>query len=149
MDRPRHRWHTHRVVHRPELAPAGFLGVDGAKAHDGALRVTNLDRGTLPRIPIRPGNRAGTPKAEASGLTGIDDFAFTGRGESVLAALNGPGTVVHIRPDGTRTTVLDASDGLQNPSAVALRGKEVYVLGAACTTVTDPTLLRARIGGRL
>ncbi|WP_413760279.1 hypothetical protein [Streptomyces sp. MMBL 11-3] len=133
----------------PELAPAGFLGVNGAKVHDGALWVTNLDRGTLLRLPIRAGDRAGAPQVEASGLAGIDDFAFTGRGDHVLAALNGPDTVVHIRPDGTHATVLDASDGLRNASAVAVRGREVYVLSAAYTTAADPNLLRARITGRL
>ncbi len=134
----------------PELAPTGgFIGANGAKVHDGALWVTNLDQGTLVRIPIRPGNRAGTPQVKASGLPGIDDFTFTGRGDGVLAALNGPNTVVHIRPDGTTTTVLDASDGLQNPTSVALRGKEVYVPSAAYTTATDPNLLRARVRDHL
>lgn len=62
-----------------------------------------------------------------------------------IAALNGPNTVVRIRPDGTSTTVLDAADGLQNPTSVALCGKEVYVLSAAYATATDPNLLRARL----
>ncbi|WAU83307.1 hypothetical protein O1Q96_28645 [Streptomyces sp. Qhu-G9] len=132
----------------PELASTGFLGVNGAKVRAGALWVTNLDRGTLLRIPVRPGNRAGTPQVRASGMAGIDDFAFTGRGDDVLAALNGPNTVEHIRSDGTRTTVLDGADGLQNPTSVALRGKDVYVLSAAYTTATDPNLLRARLGCR-
>ncbi|MGW0871903.1 hypothetical protein ACWD3Z_15610 [Streptomyces sp. NPDC002740] len=131
----------------PELASTGFLGANGAKVHGGALWVTNLDRGTVLRIPIRSGNRAGTPQVKASGLTGIDDFAFTGRGDEILAALNAPGTVVRIRPDGTSTTVLDAADGLQNPTSVALRGDDVYVLSAAYTTATDPNLLRARLRG--
>ncbi|MFH8462985.1 hypothetical protein [Streptomyces sp. NPDC017991] len=131
----------------PELASTGFLGVNGAKVRDGALWVTNLDRGTLLRIPIHPGNRAGTPQVKASDLAGIDDFAFTGHGDDVLATLNTPNKVVHIRSDGTRTTVLDTADGLQNPSSVALRGKEVYVLSAAYATGTDPNLLRARLRG--
>ncbi|MFE7028664.1 hypothetical protein ACFU9Y_00005 [Streptomyces sp. NPDC057621] len=133
----------------PELAPVGFLGVNGAKVRDGALWVTNLDRGTLLRIPIRPGNRAGTPQVRASDpdLAGIDDFAFTGHGDDVLATLNTTNRVVLIRSDGTRTTVLDTADGLQNPSSVALRGKEVYVLSAAYATATDPNLLRARLRG--
>ena len=76
---------------------------------------------------------------------GIDDFAFTGRGNQVLAALNGPNKVVRIQPDGTSTIVLDAADGLQNPTSVALRGDAVYVLSAAYTTSTDPNLLRARL----
>ncbi|KQX64263.1 hypothetical protein [Streptomyces sp. Root1310] len=132
----------------PELASTGFLGANGAKVHGGALWVTNLDRGTVLRIPIRSGNRAGAPQVKASGLAGIDDFAFTGRGDEILAALNGPNTVVRIRTDGTGTTVLDATDGLQNPTSVALRGKDVYVLSAAYTTAADPNLLRARLGGR-
>ncbi|WP_329281349.1 hypothetical protein [Streptomyces sp. NBC_01451] len=131
----------------PELASAGFLGANGAKVHRGALWVTNLDQGTVLRIPLRPGNRAGTPQVKASGLAGIDDFAFTGRGDEILATLNAPNTVVRIRPDGTVTTVLNATDGLQNPTSVALRGNDVYVLSAAYTTATDPNLLRARLRG--
>ncbi|MEU9670820.1 hypothetical protein AB0E25_35680 [Streptomyces bobili] len=77
-------------------------------------------------------------------MVGIDDFAFTGRGDDILAPLNGPNTVVHIRSRGT-TTVLDATGGLQNPTSVALRGKDVYVLSAAYTTGSDPNLLRARL----
>ncbi|MGW2616676.1 hypothetical protein [Streptomyces sp. NPDC001500] len=131
----------------PELASTGFLGANGAKVHDGALWVSNLDKGTLVRIPIRHGGRAGAPQVKATGLAGIDDFAFTGRGTEVLAALNGPNKVVRIQPDGTGATVLDAGDGLQNPTSVALRGKEVYVLSAAYTTAEDPNLLRARLHG--
>lgn len=131
----------------PELASTGFLGANGAKVRDGALWVTNLDRGTLLRIPILRGNRAGAPEVKASDMTGIDDFTFTGRGDEVLAALNGPNTVVRIRSDGTTSTVLDAEDGLQNPTSVALRGKEVFVLSAAYTTGADPNLLRARLRG--
>lgn len=128
----------------PELAATGFLGANGAKVRGGALWVTNLDKGTLLRIPIRSGNRAGKPKIKASGLVGIDDFTFTGRGD-ILAALNAPNTVVRIKSDGTSTTVLDSGDGLQNPTSVALRGNDVYVLSAAYTTATDPNLLHARL----
>ncbi|QNE73330.1 hypothetical protein F0344_00655 [Streptomyces finlayi] len=131
----------------PELASTGFLGANGAKVHGGALWVTNLDKGTLLRIPIRSGNRAGVPQVKASGMVGIDDFTFTGRGDEALAALNAPNKVVRIQPDGTTSTVLDSEDGLQNPTSVALRGKDVYVLSAAYTTATDPNLLRARLSG--
>lgn len=132
----------------PELASTGFLGANGAKVHDGALWVTNLDKGTLLRIPIGAGNRAGVPQVKATNLAGIDDFAFTGRGSEVLATLNAPNKVVLIQPDGTNTTVLDTDDGLQNPTSVALRGKDVYVLNAAYTTAKDPNLLLARLHGR-
>lgn len=131
----------------PELASTGFLGANGVKVRGGALWVTNLDQGTLLRIPIRSGNRAGAPTVKASGMVGIDDFAFTGHGDDVLAALNAPSTVVRICSNGIRTTVLDAANGLQNPTSVALRGDDVYVLSAAYTTSTDPNLLRARLRG--
>jgi hypothetical protein len=91
------------------------------------------------------GNRAGTPQVKATGLVGIDDFAFTGHGDEILAAVNGPNKVVRIEPDGTAATVLDATDGLQNPTSVAVRGDDVYVLSAAYTTATDPNLLLARL----
>lgn len=132
----------------PELASTGFLGANGAKVHDGALWVTNLDKGTLLRIPIGAGKQAGVPQVKATSLAGIDDFAFTGRGNEVLATLNAPNKVVLIQPDGTNTTVLDTDDGLQNPTSVALRGKDVYVLNAAYTTAKDPNLLLARLHGR-
>ncbi|MEA5363839.1 hypothetical protein VA596_30195 [Amycolatopsis sp., V23-08] len=128
-----------------ELAPAGFLGANGAKLHDGALWVTNLDRGTVLRIPILPDGRAGTPRVKATDVPGIDDFTFTGRGDEILAALDSPNKVVRIGADGVASTVLDATDGLQNPTSIAVRGKEVYVFSAAYLTQTDPNLLRTTL----
>ncbi|MCO5995898.1 SMP-30/gluconolactonase/LRE family protein [Actinoallomurus rhizosphaericola] len=131
-----------------DLASTGFLGANGAKVRGGALWVTNLDKGTLLRIPFRPDGGAGVPQVEATGLTGVDDFAFTGRGDEVLAALDGPSKVVRIEPGGAVSTVLDAGDGLQNPTSVAVRGGRVDVLSAAYTTATDPNLLVARLRRR-
>ncbi|MGW6856777.1 hypothetical protein [Streptomyces xanthophaeus] len=129
----------------PELASTGFLGANGLKIRGGALWATNLDRGTLLRIPILRDGRAGAVQTRATGLTGIDDFAFTGRGDQILAALNGPGEVALVQPDGTRSTVLTAADGLQNPTSVALRGDTVHVLSAAYVTAKDPNLLLAHL----
>ncbi|WP_066950574.1 SMP-30/gluconolactonase/LRE family protein [Streptomyces lushanensis] len=131
----------------PELASAGFLGVNGLKIHNGAVWATNLDRGTLLRIPVQRGGHAGRVRIRATGLTGIDDFAFTGHGDRVLAALNGPSEVALIKPDGRHTTVLTATDGLRNPTSVALRGHTVYVLSAAYTTADDPNLVLADLTG--
>jgi hypothetical protein len=124
----------------PELASTGFLGANGLKLHNGALWASNLDKGTLLRIPLRPR----TVQVKATGLAGIDDFEFTGNGDEILAALNGPNTVARIRP-GVTTTFLTAKDGLQNPTSLAVRGKTVYVLNAAYTTATDPNLMLARL----
>ncbi|WP_217166509.1 SMP-30/gluconolactonase/LRE family protein [Streptomyces sp. AC512_CC834] len=130
----------------PALAPAGFLGANGLKIHNGALWATNLDAGTVVRIPIRADGRAGTARVTATGLTGIDDFAFTGRGDQIIAALNTANEVALIRPNGTRTTVLTATDGLQGPTSIALRGKTVHVMSAAYVTAEDPNLILARLG---
>jgi hypothetical protein len=129
----------------PELAATGFLGVNGLKIHKGALWATNLDRGTVLRIPFGDTGRPGRIQTRATGLVGIDDFAFTGKGDDIVAALNSPNEVVRIRRDGTSSTVLNAADGLQNPTSVALRHGRLYVLSAAYTTAADPNLLLARL----
>ncbi|PZF93081.1 hypothetical protein C1I93_18470 [Micromonospora endophytica] len=129
----------------PELAPTGFLGVNGVKVRDGAVWATNLDQGTLLRIPVHHGAPAKV-EVRADGLTGIDDFAFAGSGtDQVIAALVGQNTVARIDGAGRSTTLLTAADGLQNPTAVAVRGGTVYVTSAAYLTGTDPNLIVAAL----
>lgn len=130
----------------PELASTGFLGANGLKIHNGAVWATNLDKGTVLRIPIRRGGHAGQVQTRATGLVGIDDFAFTGQGDRILAALNGPGEVALVQPDGTHSIVLNEADGLQNPTSVAVRGGTVYVPSAAYLTARDPNLALAHLG---
>ncbi|MEV4576562.1 hypothetical protein AB0K16_25260 [Nonomuraea jabiensis] len=109
----------------------------------GAVWVTNLDRGTLLRIPIDRG-RPGPARVKAAGLAGIDDIAFAGTGDDhIIAALNGPNKVVRIDAAGRAKTLLTAAAGLQNPTSVAVRDRTVYVLSAAYTTATDPNLMLA------
>ncbi|WP_405987008.1 hypothetical protein [Streptomyces sp. NBC_00872] len=127
----------------PELGSTGFLGANGLKIRNGAVWATNLDQGTLLRIPVLRGGHAGRVQTRATGLTGIDDFAFTGHGDRILATLNGPSEVALIQPNGRHTTVLTTTDGLQNPTSVALHGNTVYVLSAAYTTAKDPNLVLA------
>jgi sugar lactone lactonase YvrE len=129
----------------PELASTGFLGANGLKIHGGALWVGNLDKGTVLRIPVRADGSAGRVRTVATGLAGIDDFAFTGRGDQLLAALNGTSEVALVRPGGSHTVVMSPADGLQNPTAVAVRGSTVYVVSAAYVTGEDPNLVLARL----
>lgn len=124
-----------------ELTATGFLGANGIKIHDGAVWATNLDRGTLLRIPIKHG-RPGAIQVRATGLTGVDDLAFT-RDDQVIATLNAPNKVVRIDDHGHAETLL--TTGLQNPTSVAVRGRTLYVLSAAYLTATDPNLILARI----
>lgn len=128
----------------PALARTGFVGANGIKVREGEVWVSNLDRGTLVRIPVTRGGTAGPAVTVASGLTGIDDFAFAGHG-AVLAALVLPSQVALVRPDGTHSIVLTAADGLSNPTSVAVRGSTVFVPSAAYLTGTDPNLLGARL----
>lgn len=129
----------------PELAAAGFLGANGIKIHNGAAWVTNLDRGTVLRIPITRQGGAGPVETRATGLVNIDDIAFTGAGDTLLAAINADNTVALVKPDGTHITVLTAADGLENPTSLAVRGTTAYVASGAYTTDQDPNLLAARI----
>ncbi|WP_406450800.1 hypothetical protein OH768_06050 [Streptomyces sp. NBC_01622] len=129
----------------PELASAGFLGANGLKIRGGALWVTNLDQGTVVRIPVLRDGRAGRVRTEATGLPGIDDFAFTGRGDHLLATVNGSSEVVLVEPHIGNTVVLTEADGLRNPTSIALRGDTAYVLSAAYVTAEDPNLLLAHL----
>ncbi|WP_413812513.1 hypothetical protein [Streptomyces sp. OE57] len=135
------RWAT-----SPALAPSGFLGANGLKLHSGAVWVVNLDKGTVLRIPITRHGAAGTVHTKATGIHNIDDFAFTGHGDNLLAAVDKNNKVVLVRPDnGTHTTVLNAADGVQNPTSVAVRGGAMYVTSGAYFTNKDPNILTARI----
>ena len=85
-----------------QLAPDGGLGANGLKLHGGAIWVSNTQLGTLLRIPVRRDGFAGPIQTKATGLSGIDDFAFTGRGNRapILAAINRFNRVVLIQHDG-------------------------------------------------
>lgn len=132
----------------PELAKTTLFGVNGLKLHNGAVWTSNLDTGTLVRIPIGPTGQAGRARTRSTGAPGIDDFAFAGTGDTVFAANNGTNQVVLIRPDGTQSTVLTAEDGLEGPTAIAVSGDLLYVPSAAYTLQKDPNLLVAHLDHR-
>ncbi|ANP51301.1 sugar lactone lactonase YvrE [Streptomyces griseochromogenes] len=131
---------------RPLSVPDGSgYGANGIKAHRDAVWVSNSDRGTLLRFPIGQDGSAGPVETRATGLAGIDDFAFPGQGSSVLAALNDSSQVVLVRRDGTRTVVLTRQDGLSNPTSVAVFGRTLYLPSGAFVTKQDPNLILARL----
>ncbi|MFE2927559.1 SMP-30/gluconolactonase/LRE family protein [Streptomyces goshikiensis] len=129
----------------PGLERVGFFGANGIKVREGSVWVSNFDRGTLLRIPIEADGSAGPVETRATGLDGIDDFAFAGKGETVLAALNSTSEVAVVRRDGSHTVLLTAADGLSNPTSVAVNQQKVYVPSAAYNTQNDPNLLLARL----
>ena len=130
----------------PNTVNSSGLGANGIKVHDGAVWVSNTDKGTLLRIPIGAHGTAGTVTTVAQDLTAIDDFAFTGDGYTVLAALDFANEVALIQPDGTHQIVLTATDGTENPTSIAVRGSTVYVASGAYFTHADPNLLLAKLG---
>ncbi|MEZ0091839.1 SMP-30/gluconolactonase/LRE family protein [Streptacidiphilus sp. EB129] len=129
----------------PELAPRGTLGANGLKVHHGAVWVTNLALGTILRIPIRRDGAAGPFETRATGLPGIDDFAFIPHSNRIVAALDSQNKVAIVEPDGSYTAVLTGQDGLENPTSVAVRGNTVYIPSAAWTLRKDPNLITAQL----
>jgi hypothetical protein len=132
----------------PALVPTGGIafGSNGIKVHNGSVWVSNTGAGTLLRIPITRHGTAGAVTTVAQGLTFIDDFTFTGFGDTVLAAGNGVNQVYIVFPNGTHHTVLTAADGLTSPTSIAVRGSTVYVASAAYANRIDPNLLLAKLG---
>ncbi|MFS8204937.1 hypothetical protein ACLVWQ_40475 [Streptomyces sp. CWNU-52B] len=138
---------VHTVSSDPALAADGLLGVNGIKIHDRAVYVSNLDHGTILRLPTGPDrHHLGPARVVASGLTGVDDFAFTGHGDEIVAALNTVNQVVRVTR-GRTEVLLTAADGLSNPTSVAVRGRTLLVPSAAYTTQKDPNLLIATLRG--
>jgi len=104
----------------PNTVNSSGFGANGIKVHDGAVYVSNTQQGTLMRIPIDAHGAAGPLTTVAQGVTGIDDFAFTGHGDQVLAAQNGLSEASLVNGDGTHEIVLTAADGLQNPTSAIM-----------------------------
>jgi sugar lactone lactonase YvrE len=129
----------------PALAPNGFFGANGMKIHDGAVWASNSDHGTILRIPVTKAGGAGRAEVRATGLEGIDDFDFTGRGTEILAAINQGSKLVRVGADGAQETLLDAEDGMQGTTAVAVRGNRAYVTNGANLAGNDPNLLLAQL----
>jgi len=129
----------------PALAPDGFFGANGLKVHDGAVWASNSDHGTIVRIPVTKSGGSGRAEVRATGLEGIDDFDFTGRSTEILAAINQTSKLVRVGADGAQETLLDAEDGMQGTTAVAVRGNRVHVTNGANLAGNDPTLLLAKL----
>jgi hypothetical protein len=125
------------------------LGVNGLKIHNGAVWATNSQHGALLRIPIRRNGRPGPIETRVSGISGLDDFAFIGTGDTVISAVNIASKVVLIKPNGSYKTVLTTADGLSGATSVAIRNNKLYVTNGAFIPVPplpqDPNLLTATL----
>jgi hypothetical protein len=128
------------------------IGANGLRFHNGALWVSNFNKGTLLRVPMTSAGVPGPIRQVAGGLPNIDDLSFlTPFSDVVFAAQNGsssnngPDRVVVIYPNGTYKPVLTSADGLASPSATAVRGDRLYVTDGGVPEPHDPKLQTARI----
>lgn len=129
----------------PALAPSRFFGANGMKMHAGAVWVSNYDLGTIVRIPMEESGAPGPAAVRATGLSGVDDFDFTGRGEEILTALNDESEVVDVAADGSHRVLLDGKNGLQGTTAVVVRGTTVFITNSALQKGDRPALRVARL----
>ena len=89
--------------------------------------------------------KAGPVETRDTGLVDIDDFAFTGHGDTLLAAINADNEIALVKPGGRHKVVLTGADGLENPTSLAVRGTTAYIASGAYFTNNDPNLLAARV----
>ena len=128
------------------------IGANGLRFHNGALWISNFNKGTLLRVPVTGTGTAGHIRQVTGGLPNIDDLSFlTPWSDVVFAAQNGsssdngPDRVVVIYPNGTYKAVLTSADGLASPSATAVRGDRLYITDGGVPEPHDPKLQTARI----
>ncbi|MEU0425639.1 hypothetical protein ABZ235_18840 [Streptomyces canus] len=128
------------------------IGANGLRFHNGALWISNFNKGTLLRVPITPSGAPGPIRQVTGGLPNIDDLSFlTPFSDVVFAAQNGsssnngPDRVLVIYPNGTYKPVLTSADGLASPSATAVRGDRLYITDGGVPDPHDPKLQTARI----
>ncbi|MER6283270.1 SMP-30/gluconolactonase/LRE family protein [Streptomyces sviceus] len=128
------------------------IGANGLRFHNGALWVSNFNKGTLLRVPVTGTGTAGPIHLVTGGLPNIDDLSFlTPWSDVVFAAQNGsssnngPDRVVVIYPNGTYKPVLTSADGLASPSATAVRGDRLYITDGGVPEPHAPKLQTARI----
>jgi hypothetical protein len=128
------------------LAKTTFIGANGIAVHNGAVWVSNTDKGTIVRIPIQDDGAAGPVQTVVTGQGLIDNFTFLPGTDIIVAALIVANQVVAIQNGQTRV-LLTAADGLSSPTSVAVHDGTLYVGNSAVVTGKDPNLLIAHIEG--
>jgi sugar lactone lactonase YvrE len=145
----------------PLLAPTGesfegfaLPGANGIKVRARTLYVSNTATRTIITIPIDSGGSAGPMTVRFHGVE-VDDFAFAANGD-LYATENPSSQLLRITPGGIITTLADSTDGLDNPSDVAVdplpdRRRELLITNSAYFG-TRPSLEEIRadsVGQRL
>jgi sugar lactone lactonase YvrE len=107
----------------PLLAPREYVGLapgaNGLRFWDGALYVTNSDKETVVRVPVRDDGSAGVATVHASGVPG-DDFAIDDDG-SMYVTTHVHDSVVEIDPAGrVLGAVATAVEGIVGSTAAII-----------------------------
>ncbi|MFD0392106.1 hypothetical protein ACFQ3Z_02345 [Streptomyces nogalater] len=136
------RWAT-----GPALAATGFLGANGIKVHHGAVWVSNLDQGTVLRVPVtrqgRPTtSRPGRP-AWSTSTTSRSPATATPPRRDQRGQRDRPGRARRPAPGGAHRRRRTGE-----PDLLAVRGTTAYIASGAYFTNDDPNLLAARIAPR-
>ena len=138
-----------------ELGAAVPLGANGIALplRQHAMIVSNTELGSLLRIRIRANGTAGDPHviADDPRLLGIDGIALA-RSGAVFAAVNAQSTIVRVGERGI-TTLADADDGINGPSAVAFGTgsdrRNLFVVNfGVFSPAPTPALLKIAVGVR-
>jgi len=119
--------------------------VERIKIHDGAVWVSNTDKGTLLRIPIGPHGTAGAATTVAQGLTAIDDFGIHRRRDTVIAALDYARGRPHPgRTARTRSCSRDRRD--RKPTSIAVRARPCMWRAGRTSPAATRICLLAKLG---
>jgi sugar lactone lactonase YvrE len=134
----------------PALAPTqsapGHFGANGVESHDGAVWVSNSDRGTLLRVPVTATGAPGPVEVISDTLAGIDDFEFpSARSDVALVALNGQNEIAVVYPDGRTKIALTAADGLDSPTDTAIRGTRIFITDSGNSAPHEAKLQSGKI----
>jgi sugar lactone lactonase YvrE len=122
------------------------IGANGIVIDNGAVVVTNTDRGSLVRIQIQSDGSAGPPTAIAgpscADLNGADGLAVARNGDFIVA-VNHQNKLARVDRAGHVTTVL-ARDPLDFPTSLTFVDGALYVGNFAFLDARNPGLLRVQ-----
>ncbi len=130
----------------PARSGPGHFGANGVEFHDGAVWVSDTDRGTLLRVPVTAAGAPGPVEVIAGGLAGVDDFEFPSACSDVaIVALNGQDEMAVVYPDGRTKIALTAADGLDSPTDTAIRGTRIFITDGGDAAPHDAKVQSGRI----
>jgi hypothetical protein len=128
----------------PKPAPAGFLGAHGLTVHDGVVWATNLDKGTILRIPILGNGRADHIQTGPSVCPASTTSPSAGAATNCSPPPTGPAKSRSSSPTAATPPCRPQPTVCRtNPTSIALHGHTVYVLNAGWLTGKDPNLIHA------